>query len=625
MLSPHDRVGIFEALRPPQGASVEAAVGTSFTLDLEALLTAPIAFALFEAADVDLDRDGMEPVGLLEAIRRHSQHVLVFSQAGQIAVPERHRTVFAWIEDSVIEVTSRRPGHLFHPKVWVVRYRHAEGSISMRLLCATRNLTFDTSWDTLLRLDGPAFPADAPSLGANPALADFVSALPSLATRPVPAHQVALVDGLAADLRRVRFVAPEPFQEVDLHVFGLGADPDVFPAERCRAAVISPFVSDDFLANFADRYDVEALVSREETLDRLSTNTLARMGRIAVLHPAADLGRELAEIRDGPAPDIEVQGAASIDAVPRFGGLHAKLFAFETGHGSRTVTGSANATAAAFAGNVEVVATLTGPRGAAVDALLAKSNGEIGLDDLLLDYVPLPSPVAADEYDRAMHRLESIRREVASATFTANVEDETDVFRIELSGNRTLPESAMDQELRFQLWPATLIEDQSAAPLTPGETPRAAFTVSFEGITAFFGLRITLVTPGITVSTTSLLVARLEGAPSDRHPRLLASMLRDQDRLLRYLLLLLSDVDAVGADTNTGAGEAWLSEWPGHGWTDIPLLELLVRAVDRFPERLDHIDGLLRDLTEHRDEVLPPGFQEIWQPIWKSRCEEAGR
>jgi hypothetical protein len=68
-----------------------------------------------------------------------------------------------------------------------------------------------------------------------------------------------------------------------------------------------------------------------------------------------------------------------------------------------------------------------------------------------------------------------------------------------------------------------------------------------------------------------------------------------------------------------------LSEWPGHGWTDIPLLELLVRAVDRFPERLDHIDGLLRDLTEHRDEVLPPGFQEIWQPIWKSRCEEAGR
>lgn len=73
MLSPYSRVGLFEALRPPPGSVVDAAVGTSFTLDLEALLTAPIAFALFEASDTDRDECGLEPVGLLEAIRRHSR------------------------------------------------------------------------------------------------------------------------------------------------------------------------------------------------------------------------------------------------------------------------------------------------------------------------------------------------------------------------------------------------------------------------------------------------------------------------------------------------------------------------------------------------------------------------
>jgi hypothetical protein len=143
--------------------------------------------------------------------------------------------------------------------------------------------------------------------------------------------------------------------------------------------------------------------------------------------------------------------------------------------------------------------------------------------------------------------------------------------------------------------------------------------VSFEGVTAFFALRVTLQIGDIVLSTTSLVVARLEGAPADRHSRLLASMLRDGDRLMRYLLLLLSDVDPTGDDGELGNGKAWLRRWSGNGWDDVPLLELLVRAVDQFPKRLDHIDGLLRDLTEHRDEVLPVGFDDVWLPIWGCR------
>ena len=597
MLSPYSRVGLFEALRPPPGSVVDAAVGTSFTLDLEALLTAPIAFALFEASDTDRDECGLEPVGLLEAIRRHSQRVIVFSQAGQIAVPDHHRTVFAWIEDAVHEVMAPRPGYLFHPKVWVVRYRHSERSMSLRVLCATRNLTFDTSWDTLLRLDSEVFQIDNPQIGTNRALADFVAALPgmaALAGSPVLAEQGVMIDGLAADLRRVEFVAPDPFTSVNLEVLGFGSAPEIFPSVRCRAAVVSPFASDAFLTRFNHRFNVEALISREETLDRLNTSVLGEVGRLAVLHPAADLGlNEAAVAIKGDASNPHLSEAEKVDAVPLFGGLHAKLFAFEQTGKSLIVTGSANATDAAFGGNVEVVASLIGPPGAAIDALLMETKGETGFVDLLLDYEPLPTLPPAEESELVQHRLEHIRREIASGAYVASVIDDGDAYRLEVAGNRPIPAPRSDESLTVHIWPSTLVEDQSSKGQTTGSFPAASFVVSFEGITAFFALRVTLKVGDIAMSTTSLVVAHLENAPSDRHSRLLAGMLRDKDRLMRYLLLLLSDEDPTGEDGSSGEGEAWLRRWSAAGWENVPLLELLVRAVDRFPERLDHIAGLL--------------------------------
>jgi hypothetical protein len=50
MLDPHDRASLYEALRPPAGYDLDCAVGTSFTLDLEALLTAPTAVSEVRAS-----------------------------------------------------------------------------------------------------------------------------------------------------------------------------------------------------------------------------------------------------------------------------------------------------------------------------------------------------------------------------------------------------------------------------------------------------------------------------------------------------------------------------------------------------------------------------------------------
>ncbi len=88
MLEPDRRLLLLDALRPPPGMSLEAAVGTTFSVDLEALLLAPIAFALFDARLAETgDPERTDPLAVMEAVRRHASRIDMFCQAGQIKMP----------------------------------------------------------------------------------------------------------------------------------------------------------------------------------------------------------------------------------------------------------------------------------------------------------------------------------------------------------------------------------------------------------------------------------------------------------------------------------------------------------------------------------------------------------
>jgi hypothetical protein len=156
MLQPAHRLTLINAMRPPAGFRFDAAMAVTFTLDLRALLAAPAAFALTCADGMATDDPSQTPIELLHAIRAHAGNITVFSQAGEIALPPAQK-VFAFLERCVVPVAAPRRG-VVHPKVWALRYRdteHPSGS-RLRVLCASRNLTFDTSWDTVLRLDESA-------------------------------------------------------------------------------------------------------------------------------------------------------------------------------------------------------------------------------------------------------------------------------------------------------------------------------------------------------------------------------------------------------------------------------------------------------------------------------------
>jgi hypothetical protein len=646
MLSPHDRTSLFDALRPPPGYELDHAVGTSFTLDLEALLTAPIAFALFASQDAAPSEEGLEPVGLLEAIRRHSARVTMFCQSGQIAVPARHRTVFAWLEAAVHEVAPPRPHHIFHPKVWVARYTaRTGGQRVLRVLCGTRNLTFDTSWDTLLRLESDPYHGTPATTGSGQVeLAELVRRLPALAVRSVPADRLDVIGDLAADMAAVPLAVPEPFDDLRLRVLGSegsgGSGDDPLPNGADRSLAVSPFLSESWLRRFVDRGAAGVLVSREESLDRIHADVLAAFERVAVLNPAADVAPEAAAgtpsdghddtgasdpATDGTAPDISSTASSTVSSTPTeagdparlFGGLHAKLFVFDTPAGAVVLTGSANATDAAFGGNVEVVAELRGPADAGVDRFMAETPGEADFVDLLVDYTPRDQPVDANETERLELALDDVRRRLAAVDFRATVEPTGDDFRLTLTSDQSLPRLDGETEVEAAVRPITLADRQATTSLTLGEPVYAEFGVTLEGISAFFAVTLTARRGQDSVTTTFMVTTELVGVPPDRESRLLAAMLRDPDRLMRYLLLLLSDADPLLGDGSGTGVTQWTRGWSGTGWDDMPLLELLVRAADRFPDRLEHIEHLLRDLAGQGEQVLPAGFDELWEPVWR--------
>ena len=207
MLDPRDRTLLFEALRPPDGYELHSAVGTTYSLDLMALLAAPVAFTLFDCED-QKGRLELDPLVLLEALRQHARKVTIFCQAGRIAVPSHHRPLLGYLESSVVEAVAPKADGAFHPKVWALRFERDGQPVRYRVLCLSRNLTFDRSWDTALVLEGQLTDRKLAYADNHP-LGDFFKALPGMAVQPVSTAVEDRVGRIQDELRRVKFEWPE--------------------------------------------------------------------------------------------------------------------------------------------------------------------------------------------------------------------------------------------------------------------------------------------------------------------------------------------------------------------------------------------------------------------------------
>ena len=128
MLEPGDRLLLFEALRPPEGFRFDQGIGTTYSLDLIALLTAPLAFTWFEQPGDDTQVARVNSLEILESLRRHADQLTIFCHAGRIALPKVVYPQLAFLEEAVVECQAS-DGGAFHPKVWALRWVNDEGEV----------------------------------------------------------------------------------------------------------------------------------------------------------------------------------------------------------------------------------------------------------------------------------------------------------------------------------------------------------------------------------------------------------------------------------------------------------------------------------------------------------------
>jgi len=326
MLEPQDRRQLLDCLRPPEGYSLDAAVGTTYTLDLLALLTAPVAFTFFDWED-ESGRPTANPHALLAAIRRNADRMALFCQAGRIAIPSGHKLLFSYLEDSVFEAMPQDERGAFHPKVWFLRYTAPDQPVRYRFLCLSRNLTFDRSWDTALVLEGTLQDRKR-AYSRNRPLSEFLSALPRLALRPVPERVKQMIRLMRREILKVDFELPDGFHDLRFWPLGIeGADSWPFDERRSdRLLVVSPFLSFGCLNRLDNEGDNNVIISRSVSLESLSLQCLKHFSQFYSLNTGAE---------------AEPDGENATDTAPESPllGLHAKLYVVDQGWDSVVLTG----------------------------------------------------------------------------------------------------------------------------------------------------------------------------------------------------------------------------------------------------------------------------------------------
>ena len=606
MLEADQRVLLIDALKPPPGFTFNRAVGTTFTLDMDALLIAPVAFALF---DVDLGEHGVgvDPISLLESVRRHADRIDLFCQAGEIKVPARYQPILSQLEDSIHPVTAPKGG-IFHPKVWAIRFRSSEtGESNHRVLCMSRNLTFDRSWDLMLRLDEAS---TSQHTDGTADLSRLIGALPAMAVQRLPADRRQAITELATDLRRVRFELPNRCTDLSFHAFNVGNGKEIQPSGTSRRLLVaSPFVSDDRLQELAQGSPEAILISRQESLDQLLPETLNTFTDIYTLDPAAH------------DTDADSEAAADDEGARNgLAGLHAKLIISEIGGQVSLLVGSANATDAGLTRNVELMAELGGHRRhIGIDAFL-QPNGKGSFSDLLIEYRRGEQPMTPTEGEKAQAAVVAVGHRLAAMPVTARLDEAgDDLYRLRLTSRQKLK---LPDGIAVSWWPIT-IGKGNAIPAAAGAPLALDFgLVSLGAITSFFAFEVTKDHQLGSASAVFVVNAALQGAPEDRRQQVLTAVLRSKRDVLRYLLLLLSDftdqhagdfAQLLARDQSVGAGAPIPFE--------LPLFESMVRSLARNPDRLEHVARLVDDLRSRPEgsELLPLGFETVWEPIWAAR------
>lgn len=618
MFEANNRQALTQQLRPPAGYRLSHAVGTTFTLDMVSALAVPLSFVAGSGEEFN------NPVAVLSAVRKVAGRVDVFCQAGHIKAPKSASDLMSVLEPMVHQVSPRHG--LFHPKVWVLEYER-DGEFLYRFLSSSRNLTPDTSWDLLVRLDGAPAKSRTGSHPDNPRLARFIRALPGLCTVTYDAGRLAALEGLASRLATVAWELPDDIQQLGFFPLGIGerripgsmpaylSDPGKYPALNGKTGaaafqgrqklIISPFLDDTMLNRFNDRYTEDVyLFSRADQLDLLSPATIGNSTfKFQAFNDAGILPGE--DQPDVPQDSEFVEEGEN--AFEDLSGLHAKAYFCDYDHFSHMLLGSANATMAGFTKNVEFLVEMRGRK-----TVLGVNNILENLKSVPFENYCGTGGSKRSEDDEAGFKLESLLREAAATAYdidpqpgAASGDGDGNDFTVVIS-HQWFPPPGVNAHLRL----LSLPQPRSAVEPSKGMHEHRFHRIPLADVTPY--LVLTLEDPASAISRNTVIQGNLLHDPDGRLDAVIARQLNDPEKLREFLLYFLTPEDAPNSP-NGGGSWSFGGGLGGSGTQG--LFEALVGAVSggnaatMFAELRPVIDRLVAAQPDSPDIAV---LQQLW-------------
>lgn len=396
MLNPSsDSLNYGEMLNAPKGYELDAAICTTYTLDLEALVGAYIALGLPVGCDSALKDN---PAHLFAAMAQVRDKVLVFCEKGKIRCSREYRALYSQVEEGIVQVDLEGENYpSFHPKIWILRFASSK-AVRYRICVLTRNLTLDGSWDLAASFEGAFSENRKKRAEGGWHLERALEGLSGFA------ENSALSANLKGKLKKI-------LGEIGHVYFGSGSGPfapvypfflvsgfpgggdrlnsiNAFLRERIacaeKALVVSPFLPDNLLSPgplslIFNRIGEGGMRAGDVTLALRKDALLGRRGDIVCLD-----GMRVLAVKDELLDVVPEDDAGAATAIASRD-IHAKVFAFECeeagAHVCYLCAGSANATYRAMSVNYEFCFALRSEREGAFDDLIS----ELGLADETLD------------------------------------------------------------------------------------------------------------------------------------------------------------------------------------------------------------------------------------------------
>lgn len=596
MLQPaSDRLDYSKIIMSPDGYKLESAVGTTYSLDLAALLGIPIAFILGQSSDNKLCCPG---IPLLEALRKASGRIAIFCQAGKVSVSTEQRELFALLEKSIAQVLPSKE-YSFHPKVWIIKYvqtGHVH-EVLFRVIVLSRNLTFDRSWDVTAVIDGKP----SPSVHENgQQLSGFLEYLSKL--HPEPGMR-RMINKIAAEISKVDFKPDDKrFDDLSFYPMGYpGAEKKTpFDEKVHNATVISPFLSNSRIKALKSNLlgdQPMVLISRQEELDKLNPDTLKGI----------DCWHLKEAVVDGEHA-IEEPGLTSSRQ-----DIHAKMYLTTKYSRSRLWLGSANCSEKGFGGNIEFMACFEGYQRYCNQQLLLKDlfgNDEQQNPFTRYEASSQPSLVTADDREKKLENLvRDIFRNVKKwRAVVSACKDDSSRYRIDLSIPR-LP--VVPDGIKITIHPLcrqsanTDLSEIMSFPDLPLAEVNSLYVIHL--IQSANREEETVRNFVIAVPT--------EGIPDTRDSAIFRRIVTSQNDFFEYISFILGEDYALSLLSQSIAGGSF-NFLLGRSSGKPVIYEKMLKAVSRRPEALAEIRDIINLYTGEGD-IISPEFIDMYRQFEK--------